>query len=258
MAGHNKNHKMMRMRELTAAAGVPKGTIQFYIKEGLIPRPIKKSSNSAFYTEDHLNDILFIKELQSKRFLPLSVIKEVMMGGAGKLSVNEIKTLIELDGKLYSNIKENPEFEPVTAKQLSKQTGISAKDIGEMENLGILTPVKKGRKKLFEEDDIRIAECRVKIAQAGLTPALGFPVSIVKTYRKFISKLVEEESRLITRLLTEKLEVEEIAEILETVTPIINTMLGIMHRKEIKNTTRWYALNSERWDKLTDHEEKKR
>ena len=74
MANQKSSPSMMRMRELTAAAGVPKGTIQHYIKEGLIPRPIKQSSNSAFYTQDHLNSILLIKELQTKRFLPLSVM----------------------------------------------------------------------------------------------------------------------------------------------------------------------------------------
>lgn len=240
MTNQKSNYKMMRMRELTTAAGVPKGTIQFYIKEGLIPKPIKQSSNSAFYTEEHLNSILLIKELQTKRFLPLSVIKEIMMGGSGKLSVNEIKTLIELDGKLYSNINENPEFEPVTEKQLSKQTGITAEDIEVMEKLGVFTPIWKGRKKLFDEEDIRLAECRVKLIQSGLTPELGFHASIAKIYKELIAKLVEKESKILLPLLTGKLEVEEIARILETITPIINTMLGIMHKKEILSTTKRY------------------
>jgi len=238
---HQKtNHGMMRMRELTAAAGVPKGTIQFYIKEGLIPKPIKQSSNSAFYTEDHLNMILLIKELQAKRFLPLSVIKEIMMGGSGKLSVNEIKTLVELDGRIFSNIEETPELKPLTAKQLSKQTGISPEDIEVMERLGVLTPVQEGNKKLFNEDDIRIAECRVKLIQAGLKPEMGFHAGIAKIYKKLIEELVEKESRIFLQLLSGKLEIEEIARILESVTPIINTMLGLMHKKEIKHTTTRY------------------
>ena len=240
MANQKSGPSMMRMRELTAAAGVPKGTIQHYIKEGLIPRPIKQSSNSAFYTQDHLNSILLIKELQTKRFLPLSVIKEIMMGGSGKLSVNEIKTLVELDGKIFSNIEESPELKPITSKQLSKQTGISPEDIELMERLGVLTPVQEGKNKLFNEDDIRIAECRVKLIQAGLKPEMGFHASIAKIYKKLIEELVEKESRILLPLLAGKLEVEEIARILDNVTPIINTMISLMHKKEIKNTTRRY------------------
>lgn len=245
MINQYPNKKMMRMRELTSAAGVTKATIQFYIKEGLIPKPIKQSSNSALYTKDHLNDILLIKELQSKRYLPLSVIKEIMMRGAGKLSVDEIHTLVELDGKIFGDIEETPELKPITAKQLAKKTGISLEDIELMERLGVFTPVKKGKKKMFNEDDIRIAECRVKLIQAGLKPEVGFHIGIVKIYKKFIEELVEKESRIILPLFTGKLEVKELAGILETITPVVNTFIGIMHKKEIKNLTKRYALESE-------------
>jgi len=248
------NIKMMRMKELTEAAGVPRGTIQFYIKEGLIPKPIKQSANSAFYTQDHLNDILLIRELQAKRFLPLSVIKEIMMGGSGKLSVNEIKTLVELDGKVFSNIAETPALKPMTAKQLSKQTGISMEDIEMMERLGALTPIRQGKTKRYEEDDIRLAECRVKLIQAGLMPELGFHVSIIKVYKEIIEKLVEKESKIFTPLLTGKFEIEKIAEILDTVTPIVNTMLGIMHKKEIENTIKRYVLSAQAGGELPDRE----
>lgn len=246
--------KMMRMKELTEAAGVPRGTIQFYIRAGLIPRPIKQSPNSAFYTEEHLNDILLVKELQSKRFLPLSVIKEVMMGGSGKLSVNEIKTLVELDGKVFSNISESPELKPLTAKQLSQKTGISLEDIEMMERFGVMTPVRKGKTKLFQEDDIRVAECRVKLIEAGLKPEHGFHVSIIKVYKKIIETLVESESKIFTPLLTGKLKTDQIAEILETVTPIVNTMINIMHKKEIENTIKRYVREAEDSYKLSDRE----
>jgi DNA-binding transcriptional MerR regulator len=251
----NSKTKMMRMKELTEAAGVTRGTIQFYIREGLIPRPIKQSSNSAFYTEDHLNDILLIKELQSKRFLPLSVIKEVMMGGSGQLSVDEINTLVELDGKVFSNISGFPELKLLTAKQLSKQTGMSLEDIEMMERFGVMTPIQKGRKKLFGEDDIRLAEYRVKLIQAGLSPKLGFDVSIIKVYKKVIEELVERESKIFTPLLTGKFEIEKIAEILETVTPIVNTMISIMHKKEIENTIKRYVLDAKGSENLPDLKE---
>lgn len=243
MAEETLKNGMMRMRELAKAAGVPKGTIQFYIKEGLIPRPIKKTANSAFYTDDHLNDILLIKELQSKRFLPLTIIKEVMRGGKGNLSVNEIRTLIELDGELFLDMKENPELKPITEKQILKQTGISLKDLRKMEKIGLLTPLLENGRKRYGEDDIRLAECRVKLIEAGLTPELGFTVDLAGTFSELIGRFVEEESRVLTQLLTGKLEVEEIATILKKVIPIVNTMLGIVHRKEIRNTTSRYAKN---------------
>ena len=132
------DNKLMRMRDLVSATGLPKGTIQYYINEGLVAKPIKKSLNSALYTEHHLNDILLVKALQKKRFLPLSVIKEIMKGGNGKLSVNEIKTLMELQGKIFRSIHEETDFKPVTLSQLSRQTGLPVSDIKHAEEIGLI------------------------------------------------------------------------------------------------------------------------
>jgi DNA-binding transcriptional MerR regulator len=171
------------MKQLSAAAGVPKGTIQFYIKEGLVPKPVKTYPNSAYYTENHLNAIRLIKELQAKRFLPLSVIKQMMKGGRGRFTVDEIKTLVEIDGKLFHNLKENPTLKPITARELSKRTGVSLKEIKAMERLRILTPIQKGKRKLYEEDDIRIVECWAKMRESGFSQELGFDVSIMEMHR---------------------------------------------------------------------------
>ena len=53
----------MQMKQLTEAAGVTKATIQFYIKEGLIAKPIKTYANMAYYDETHWNAIRLVREL---------------------------------------------------------------------------------------------------------------------------------------------------------------------------------------------------
>jgi DNA-binding transcriptional MerR regulator len=40
--------KLIKMKKLTEETGIPKGTIQYYIKEGLIPKPIKTHPNMAY------------------------------------------------------------------------------------------------------------------------------------------------------------------------------------------------------------------
>ena len=141
-------HKTMRIKQLSEEAGVPKGTIQFYVKEGLIPKPIKTHSNMAYYDRSHLEAIKLVKELQSKRFLPLSVMKQVVRGRGGDLSVDEIRTLIEIDGKLFQNLDKNPTVKPLTASELSERTQIPLKEIRVMEQLSFLHPVKRGKRKL--------------------------------------------------------------------------------------------------------------
>ncbi len=68
----------MRMRELEKASGVGRETIRYYIREGLLPEPMRASRNSAFYSEEHVARLKLIKQLQEERFLPLSVIRNVL------------------------------------------------------------------------------------------------------------------------------------------------------------------------------------
>jgi DNA-binding transcriptional MerR regulator len=72
----------MRMRELERASGVSRETIRFYIREGLLPEPVRAHRNSALYTEDHLARLIAIRRLKDERFLPLSVIRELIAGGS--------------------------------------------------------------------------------------------------------------------------------------------------------------------------------
>ena len=84
---------LMRIKKLSEETGVPRGTIKFYIKEGLIPRPIKTQLNMAYYNEKHLDAIRLVKELQSKRFLPLSIIKQIVSdlpAGAVRVEIGEL------------------------------------------------------------------------------------------------------------------------------------------------------------------------
>ncbi len=68
----------MRMRELEQASGVGRETIRYYIREGLLPEPERRSRNSASYSPDHVERLRAIKRLQEERFLPLSVIRELL------------------------------------------------------------------------------------------------------------------------------------------------------------------------------------
>lgn len=233
--------KMMRMKQLSAESGVPKGTIQYYIKEGLIPKPYKTHANMAYYNESHLNAIRLVKELQEKRFLPLSVIKQVVRGGRGGLSVDEIRALTEIDGKLFPNLVENPEVRPMTAKQLSEETGVDLKDIKQMEKIQVLNPVKKGNRILFGEDDIRLVECFARIREAGFSEEMGWDGAVLSVYRDFLQRLVEEEAKILMSGVAGKVGVDKLTKMVEEGTIILNSMIGLIRKKLIVETVKRYS-----------------
>ncbi len=240
MTRKNKPGKM-RMKQLSAASGLPKGTIQFYIKEGLIPKPHKTHANMGYYNESHLNAIRLVRELQEKRFLPLSVIKQVVRGGRGGLSVDEIRALTEIDGKLFPNLAENPEVRPVTAKQLADQTGVSLQDIKQMEKARVLNPVKKGSRLLYGEDDIRLVECFAKMREAGFSEEMGWDGKIFSVYRDFLQRLVEEEAKILMSGVAGKVGVDRLAKMVEDGTVILNSMIGLIRKKLIVETVSRYT-----------------
>ena len=55
--------------------GVPAPTIKHYLREGLLPEPVKTSRNMAYYPPEFVDRIRLIKRLQEERFMPLKAIK---------------------------------------------------------------------------------------------------------------------------------------------------------------------------------------
>lgn len=233
LSKESKLPKMIRIKQLSAETGVAKGTIQYYVKEGLIPRPIKTSANMGYYTQEHINAIRLVKELQTKRFLPLSIIKKMLTGEKGGMSIDEIKTLVEMDGQLFKNMKEEMPVKTLTAKQLSEKTGISEKDMKDLEKIGLLSPNRKGKRAYFDEDDIRFLECGIKLRELGFSDELGFDMKILKIHRDMLEELVDEEAKYILGRLAGKEDTEKIVHLVEEATPLLNTMMGLIHRRLI-------------------------
>jgi hypothetical protein len=173
------------------------------------------------------------------------VIKQVTKGGRGGLSVDEIQTLVQMDGKLFRNLQENPALGAVSAQELSERTGVSLKDIRIMEQHGMIQPVKTGKRKLFPEDDIRIVECLARLEKIGFTSDLDVDANILKLHHDLMRILVEEEAKILTSRVTGKIPVQKLPAMVEEATVILNTIMGLFHKKLIVETTRRYTLEFE-------------
>ncbi len=236
MSQKSKLPKMIRIKQLSAETGVAKGTIQYYVKEGLIPRPIKTSANMGYYTQEHINAIRLVKELQSKRFLPLSVIKKMITDEKGRMSVDEIKTLVEIDGRLFKNMKEALPVKTLTTNQLSAKIGISKEDIKDLEDIGLLSPIRKGKRTCYDENDVRFLECGTKLRDLGFTNDLGFDMRVLKIHRDMLENLVAEEAKYMLDRLVGIEDTSKILKLIEEAVPLLNTIMGLLHKRLINET----------------------
>jgi len=86
---------LLKMSELAEASGVSAGTIKHYLREGLLPEPVRTSRNMAYYPPDFVERIRLIKRLQEERFMPLKAIKRVLDGDPERT-----RALVELEDRI--------------------------------------------------------------------------------------------------------------------------------------------------------------
>ena len=169
------SEKLMRIGELAEATGVSTQTIHYYLREGLLPPPIKTARNMAYYGPDHIEDIRLIKELQEKRYLPLSVIKLVLGAKREGKDVSQLQDMRLSLEELFRPLGPEEEIEPVALVELVAMTGLAADTLEALEGMGLLMPTVTSEEKRYDGLDVRIARSTKSLLDAGLSPEdLGF------------------------------------------------------------------------------------
>jgi DNA-binding transcriptional MerR regulator len=218
------------MRELSRLTGVPPGTIRYYITEGLLPKPLKTQRNMAYYDQSYVQRIKLIRELQEKRYFPLSIIRKILEQNENSMDTQEIKTILELEGKLFKNISTLPKFEPPDTKGLSERTGASVEEILEMEKAGIIWRKSDG---LFDEDSVRIIEILKKLRDAGYTEEAGFTSEFIKIYVDLIEALARQEVRFFSKTVTGKMSPDAMVQMAENGINLLNGFIALLRKRMI-------------------------
>ncbi|MGE0321397.1 MAG: MerR family transcriptional regulator [Polyangiaceae bacterium] len=88
--------KRMRMAELAKVSGVSRETIHYYLREGLLPRPVKGGKTVAYYDESHLERLTLIRRLREEKYLPLAVIRRIVEAGPEGPTDRDVDTLSDV------------------------------------------------------------------------------------------------------------------------------------------------------------------
>jgi AcrR family transcriptional regulator/predicted DNA-binding transcriptional regulator AlpA len=67
----------MRIAELAAISKISAPTIHYYVKEGLLPNPLKTGKTMAYYTEEHVERLQIISKLKAEK-KSIAVIKQIL------------------------------------------------------------------------------------------------------------------------------------------------------------------------------------
>jgi DNA-binding transcriptional MerR regulator len=83
----------LKIGEIARKSGVPPSTIRYYVRQGLLPEPIKVNKSMAYYDESCVEKIQAIRHLQEKRYFPLAVIKNILRRMDEGLSLEEAEAI---------------------------------------------------------------------------------------------------------------------------------------------------------------------
>ena len=178
-----KKKGLLRISEVSRITGVSLPTIHYYVREGLLFPSVRTARNMAYYSLECVEDIRLIKELQLKRFLPLSAIK-LLMGARhdGQHVDHLIEMLTFLDDIFHPVGRGGPES--LTFDELIDASGMSAGDLNTLEKMGLLMPADTIQGHIYDDIDLRIAEIVNGLKEFGLSPSdLGVYSQYVEAVR---------------------------------------------------------------------------
>lgn len=188
---------LLKISELARRSGVSVGTIRFYIREGLLPRPtVKTSRNMAYYDESFVSRIRLVRRLQEERRLPLSMIRSIVSGGGDEHDA--VPSLVELEAKAAAALEAEERGEEISERELLERTGITREDLDELRALELITVRGGARTPRYAPVDVAIVEAVARARALGLSREL-FPTSDLGVYVRAIRGLVAEEVSLFAR-----------------------------------------------------------
>jgi DNA-binding transcriptional MerR regulator len=129
--------KSIPMRELERLTGITRMTINFYIKEGLLPQPRKTAKNMAYYDQAFIDRLQLILKLKTQNHLSLSQIKGMLQN---LTEVAEAGLHLDVRDRVFGMVSGNHEQNPVTWEELVKQTGLNEDLLRQMQDLRLIYP----------------------------------------------------------------------------------------------------------------------
>jgi DNA-binding transcriptional MerR regulator len=216
---------LLKMSELAERSGVSAGTIKHYLREGLLGEGdeiVRTSRNMAYYPPDYVDRIQLIKRLQEDRFMPLRVIRGMMVS-----EPERARALIELEDRIIERAVEQREGERMSAAEARRRYEIPRNVLDRLAELGVLTPTSRG----YDADDVKIIEAVSRFRAGGYDEQLGFTVFDTLRYRDALEPLVAEEVRILLDRLAGEVDVERALEIIAAGAEPLRDLIGAMHSK---------------------------
>jgi DNA-binding transcriptional MerR regulator len=218
----NGGNGLLKISELADRSDVSVGTIKHYLREGLLPEPVKTSRNMSYYPEDFVDRIRLIKQLQEERFMPLRVIKSMLDD-----EPDRARALVELEDRILEHALKGEDQTRVSAAEVKRRYEIPQSVLDRLAELKVLTPTSRG----YSASDVRIIEAISRFRAGGYSEKIGFTVYDTVRYKRALQDLVKEEVKVLTERLAGEQSPDEVVALIEAGAEPLRDLIAAMHTK---------------------------
>jgi DNA-binding transcriptional MerR regulator len=178
----------MKISTVVKRTGVSKETIHFYIREGLLRKPYKPGVNVAAYNENHVKQILLIKELRDNYFFPIPLIKKIIK--KVKKQTASDQAFFELHSKYFRPADRLLSGEIIGQDAFQAATGLGRKWIHKAEEWGLIQPQMRDGEAVYSLDDVAIGKLMVDMDRIGFGPKDGHDPQDLVYIADFVKQFV--------------------------------------------------------------------
>ena len=214
---------LLKMRELAEASGVSPGTIKHYLREGLLPEPVRTSRNMAYYPPEFVDRIRLIKQLQEERFMPLKAIRGVL-----DEDPERARRLVELEDRVLERALAG-EGKRMSVREVRHRYDMPKEALDRLEELGVLSPSSRG----YSASDVRIVEAISRFRASGYDERIGFTVYDTLLYKRALDELVKEEVHVLLDRLAGELDADRAADLIAAGAGPLHDLIGALHAKAL-------------------------
>jgi DNA-binding transcriptional MerR regulator len=212
---------LLKISELAEQSGVSSGTIKHYLREGLLPEPVKTSRNMSYYPPEFVDRIRLIKQLQEERFMPLKLIKSMLDD-----EPERARKLVELEDRIIDHALKGEQAR-VSAAEVRRRYDVPRKVLDRLAELGVLTPTTRG----YSPSDVQIIEALSRFRAGGYDERIGFTVYDTLRYKSALEELVKEEVRVLMERLTG--DPDEAVAMIEAGAEPLRDLIAALHSKAL-------------------------
>ncbi|MBK6919215.1 MAG: MerR family transcriptional regulator [Deltaproteobacteria bacterium] len=228
--------ELLKMSAFAARSGVPIPTIKHYVRERLLPEPLRTSRNMAYYDAALVPRVKAIKRLQVTLHLPLPVIRQVL----DRVADGELPGDVALEATIARVLDELAPRELLTLEQLHA-AGVRDEELALLRGLGLVSPQSVDGQERYVGDDVALLRLLGQARRAGLTAKM-LPPAILRDYVEALRTLVRVELQMF-RAGVVPLADGELAPLTEIATTLSERLVVLLRRKLLLPTLRAMTPN---------------